>query len=116
MMKCIFKIEEYLPDTNQIVVRFARLHSPQHIDNYKAVAIDATVLDFYDYNSFIESLMMNYGDSRSSTSEMKDPIVNDIEEVNIDTKFDVRDLIGKVIESESDNYRRSILKMRKVDL
>ena len=115
-MKCIFKIEEYLPDTNQIVVRFARLHSPQHIDNYKAVAIDATVLDFYDYNSFIESLMMNYGDSRSSTSEMKDPIVNDIEEVNIDTKFDVRDLIGKVIESESDNYRRSILKMRKVDL
>tara|TARA_B100001996_G_scaffold96938_1_gene72590 strand:+ start:193 stop:540 length:348 start_codon:yes stop_codon:yes gene_type:complete len=115
-MKCIFKIEEYLPDTNQIVVRFARLHSPQHIDNYKAVAIDATVLDFYDYNSFIESLMMNYGDSRSSTSEIKDPIVNDIEEVNIDTKFDVRDLIGKVIESESDNYRRSILKMRKVDL
>ena len=115
-MKCIFKIEEYLPETNQIVVRFARLHSPQHIDNYKAVAIDTTKLDFYDYDSFIESLMRNYGDSRSSMSEIKDSIVNDVEEVNIDTKFDVRDLIGKVIESESDNYRRSILKMRKVDL
>ena len=60
--------------------------------------------------------MRNYGDSRSSMSEKKDSIVNDVEEVNIDTQFEVRDLIGKVIESESDNYRRSILKMRKVDL
>ena len=115
-MKCIFKIEEYLPETNQIVVRFARLHSPQHIDNYKAVAIDTTVLDFYDYNSFIESLMRNYGDSRSSMSEMKDSIVNDVEEVNIDNKFEVRDLIGKIIGCNSDDYKTQIIKMNRVEL
>ena len=38
-MKSIFKIEEYYPDTNQIVVRFARLHAPQPIECYKSVAI-----------------------------------------------------------------------------
>jgi len=115
-MKCIFKIEEYLPDTNQMVVRFARLHSPQHIDNYKAVAIDTTKLDFYDYDSFIESLMRNYGDSRSSMSEKKDSIVNDVEEVNIDTQFEVRDLIGKIIGCNSDGYKTQIIKMNRVEL
>ena len=115
-MKCIFKIEEYLPDTNQMVVRFARLHSPQHIDNYKAVAIDTTKLDFYDYDSFIESLMRNYGDSRSSMSEKKDSIVNDVEEVNIDTQFEVRDLIGKIIGCNSDDYKTQIIKMNRVEL
>ena len=115
-MKCIFKIEDYLPDTNQMVVKFARLHSPQHIDNYKAVAIDTTKLDFYDYDSFIESLMRNYGDSRSSMSEKKDSIVNDVEEVNIDTQFEVRDLIGKIIGCNSDDYKTQIIKMNRVEL
>ncbi len=115
-MKCIFKIEEYLPETNQMVVRFARLHSPQHIDNYKAVAIDITKLDFYSYETFVETLMRNYGDSRSSMSEMKDSIVNDVEEVNIDTKFEVRDLIGKIIGCNSDDYKTQIIKMNRVEL
>ena len=60
--------------------------------------------------------MRNYGDSRSSMSEMKDPIVNDIEEVNIDTKFEVRDLIGKIIGCNSDDYKTQIIKMNRVEL
>ena len=115
-MKCIFKIEDYLPDTNQMIVRFARLYSPQHIDNYKAVAIDTTKLDFYSYETFVKSLMRYYGDNRSAMSEMKDPIVNDVEEVNIDTQFEVRDLIGKIIGCNSDDYKTQIIKMNRVEL
>ena len=115
-MKCIFKIEEYLPDTNQMVVRFARLHSPQHIDNYKAVAIDTTRLDFYSYETFVKSLMRHYGDNRSAMSEMKDPIVNDVEDINVNGEFEVRDLIGKMIGCNSDNYKKEILKMNRVEL
>ena len=44
-MKAIFKIEEYLPETNQIVVRFARLHAPKLIENYTKVAVDCNKLD-----------------------------------------------------------------------
>ena len=115
-MRCIFKIEEYLPDTNQMVVRFARLHSPQHIDNYKAVAIDTTKLDFYNYETFIESLMRYCGDSRSSMSEMKDPIINDVEDININGEFEVRDLIGKIVGCKSDDYKTQIIKMNRVEL
>jgi len=115
-MKCIFKIKEYLPETNQMVVRFARLHSPQHIDNYKAVAISTTRLDFYSYETFVESLMRNYGDSRSSTSDMKDPIVNDVEDINIDGEFEIRDLVGKIVGCNSDDYKTKIIKMKRIEL
>ena len=47
-MKAIFKIEEYLPETSQIVVRFARLHAPEPIEKYHAVAVDYSKLDCYD--------------------------------------------------------------------
>ena len=114
-MKCIFKIEEYLPDTNQMVVRFARLHSPQHIDNYKAVAIDTTRLDFYSYETFVKSLMRYYGNSKVDVSEMKDPIVNDVEDINIDGEFEVRDLIGRSMMCYRDSDRE-LIKMKRIEL
>ena len=115
-MKCIFKIEEYLPDTNQMVVRFARLHSPQHIDNYRAIAIDATRLDYYSYETFVKSLMRYYGNPKVDASELKDPIVNDVEDINIDGEFDVRDLVGKIVGCNSDDYKTKIIKMNRIEL
>ena len=115
-MKCIFKIEKYLPETNQMVVRFARLYSPQHIDEYKASAIDTTRLDFDSYETFVKSLMRNYGDRGSYNSEMNDPIVNDIEEVNINKEFEIGDLMGKIIGCDSDDYKKEIIKMNRVEL
>ena len=47
-MKAIFKIIEYLPETTQIVVRFARLHAPESIEKYSKVAINYSELDCYD--------------------------------------------------------------------
>ena len=34
IIKAIIKIEEYLPDTQQIVMRICRLHSLKKIDEY----------------------------------------------------------------------------------
>ena len=114
-MKCIFKIEEYLPDTNQMVVRFARLHSPQHIDSYRAVAISTTRLEFDSYESFVESLMRTYGNSRVDKSDMKDPIVNDVEDINIDGQFEVRDLIGRCMVCNKDSDKE-LIKMKRIEL
>ena len=44
-MKGIFKIKEYYPDTKQILVSFAKLHSPQSIDNYDDGIVDLDNLD-----------------------------------------------------------------------
>ena len=113
-MKAIFKIEEYLPDTTQIVVRFARLHAPESIEKYKKVAIDYSQLDCYDSDSFVRSLMRKFGNHMVKMQEESEPINNQVESISGD--LDIEKLIGKTIECKVDNDRREILKMRRVEL
>ena len=113
-MKSIFKIEEYLPDTNQIIVRFSRLHAPQPIESYDTMAINCEHLDLYDCDSFVSSLMMKYGDRYVKEYEEKEPLKNNSE--TISGKLDLQDLVGKVVECDTMNYRRFSLKVRKVEL
>ena len=113
-MKAIFKIEEYLPDTTQIVVRFARLHAPESIEKYKKVAIDYSQLDCYDSDSFVKSLMRKVGDHMVKLQEESEPINNITETISGD--LDLEKLIGKTIECKVDNNRRERLKMRRVEL
>ena len=39
-MKLLFKIIQYLPETEQIIVKCCRQNAPKPIDDYDAVAID----------------------------------------------------------------------------
>ena len=39
-MKVIVKIEEYLPDTQQIVMRICALHSHKIIDEYRTMQLN----------------------------------------------------------------------------
>ena len=52
-MKIIFKIIEYLPETEQIVVKFCRENSPKPIDEYNAGAIGTGSIDNSDPTSFV---------------------------------------------------------------
>ena len=57
-MKIIFKVVEYLEDTQQIVVKFCRKNAPKSIDEYSAGAIDIDRLETaYDSQCLIESIM-----------------------------------------------------------
>lgn len=58
-MNLIFKIVEYLPETEQIVVKCCRQNAPKPIDNYDAVALDLMHVDFSNYENFKQSLIMN---------------------------------------------------------
>ena len=113
-MKAIFKIIEYLPDTTQIVVRFARLHAPESIEKYNKVAINYSELDCYDSESFVKSLMRKVGNNMVKLQEEGEPINNEVE--NISGKLNLEDLVGKTIECKIDNDRRERLKMRRVEL
>ena len=116
-MKAIFRIDEYLPETNQIVIRFAKLHSPQHIDNYAPSAVGLHDIDLFDNSTFIEGLMRKCGDSRVLLNEEQDPIVNQAETLSMSDKVDLREMVGKVIECKmTDNRSRKQLRMRKIDL
>ena len=113
-MKAIFKIEEYLPETSQIVVRFARLHAPEPIEKYHAVAVDYSKLDCYDSESFVKSLMREVGNHQVKHYEDKEPIINESE--TISGKLDLSSLVGRTIECKVENDKKQILKMRRVEL
>ena len=113
-MKAIFKIIEYLPETEQIVVRFARLHAPELIEKYNKVAVNLSHLDCYDSESFVKSLMRRCGNHMVKQQEEKEPIVNEAE--TISGKLNFEDLVGKTIECKVDESKRAILKMRRVEL
>ena len=114
-MKAIFKIIEYLPERQQIVVRFARLRAPESIDKYKVGgAIDLSQLDCYDSESFVKSLMRKFGNNLVKQQEEKEPIINEAE--TIPEKLNFEELVGKTIECKVDESNRAILKMRRVVL
>ena len=113
-MKAIFKIIEYLPETTQIVVRFARLHAPDSIEKYNKVAIDYSQLDCYDSEFFVRSLMRKVGNHMVKLQEEKEPVNNVVE--TISGKLNLEDLIGKTIECKIDNDRKERLKMKRVEL
>ena len=113
-MKAIFKITEFLPETEQIVVRFARLHAPESIEKYNKVAINLSHLDCYDSESFVKSLMRRCGNHMVKLQEEKEPIINEAE--TISGRLNLEELVGKTIECKVDNDRKERLKMRRVEL
>ena len=116
-MKAIFRIDEYLPETNQIVIRFAKLHSPQHIDNYAPTVVGLHDIDLYDNYTFIEDLMKKCGNRRVKLNEEQDPVINQAETLIMSDKVNLREMVGKVIECKmTDNRSRKKLRMREIDL
>ena len=113
-MKAIFKIIEYLPKTQQIVVRFARLRAPESIEKYRKIAVNLSHLDCYDSESFVKSLMRKFGNDLVKQQEDKEPIINEAE--TIPEKLNFEELVGKTIECKVDNDRKERLKMRRVEL
>tara|TARA_Y100000114_G_scaffold31113_1_gene26704 strand:+ start:272 stop:613 length:342 start_codon:yes stop_codon:yes gene_type:complete len=113
-MKAIFKIIEYLPERQQIVVRFARLRAPESIEKYRKVAIDLSHLDCYDSESFVKSLMRKFGNNLVKQQEDNEPIINEAETISGELNFE--DLVGKTIECKVENDRKQIIKMRRVEL
>ena len=113
-MKSIIKIEKYLPETNQIIVKFARLHAPQPIDNYDSTPVDCDKLDCYNTETFLHTLMRRVGEKFVLKEEDEEPIFNKVDVV--DEKLDLPNMVGKIIECKVDSNRKQILRMRRVEL
>ena len=56
-MKMLFKIEEYLPETKQVVIRYCRKNSPKPITEYPAKAVSTHNYDVsFDSQNLVESI------------------------------------------------------------
>lgn len=113
-MKGIFKIVEYIPNT-QILVQFCKLNGNKLIDECSPVAIDIDKLDTHDSDFFINSLV-RIGTSIIEEQEKSEPIINESEILEMNTKISIEDLVGRTIQFKPENYKQSILKMRKIEL
>ena len=114
-MKVIIKIEEYLPDTQQIVMRICTLHSHKIIDEYRTYAIELSDLNMLDHESFMDSLI-NKVKHLIQQQDENEPILDGNIPFEIDGELDIQNLIGKVIEGKIYNGKSRLLKMRRIVL
>ena len=115
-MKIIFKIVEYLPESNQIAVKFCYEKSRKSIDDYAPIAINCDELDMFDLETFSDTLIRKFGLKRLEDQERKLETIPDNIPQKLDDKFQVRDLIDKVVEGNYHQRDRFTLKVRKAEL
>ena len=114
-MNVIIKIDEYLPDTQQIVMRICTLHSHKIIDEYRTYAIELSDLNMLDHESFMDSLINKVKHLIQQQNE-NEPILDGNTPFEIDGELDIQKLVGKVIEGKVYNGKTRLLKMRRIEL
>ena len=117
-MKIIFKIEEYYPDTKQVVIRYCRQNAPKPISEYPAKSVSTEQYDTsFDSRNLLESIAQ-YGYNKVLAQEDKEEILPENMPANVPDSLDIADYVGKVFCVE-DRYAIEQMrsrKMRRVDI
>ena len=117
-MKMIFKIEEYLPETNQVVIRYCRKNSPKPISEYPAKAVSTEIYDVsFDSRNLVESISQ-YGFDKVLSQEEEEITLPENLPQEIPNSVDIADYVGKVICVDSKNAREieRSRKMKRIDI
>jgi len=116
-MNIIFRIDQYLPETNQIVVQICKETSRNSILSHKKMAINCETLDLYDAESFSYSLSSKYGSNIVSEEDRNEPILDDNKNSEIiKGDLNLEKLVGKVIGGKVYEKGTRLLKMRRIEL
>ena len=115
-MKGIFKLEQHLPDTKQIIVKFCSANSHKSIDDYGAAALSYADLDLSESELFIDGLMKRNGLLRIEKQELEEPILDSNKTESISGTVNLDDLVGKVIDGTVSERNIAPLKMRRIEL
>ena len=108
-MKILIKIEEYLPETQQIVVKFCSSQSEKSINDIQPLTIDLENLDLFDTELFLESLTAHGQEVIERYEQLQ------FGEVIENSPLDIGGLSGRVLEGKEPR-RKKLLAMRKVEL
>ena len=117
-MKMIFKIEEYLPETKQVMIRYCRQNAPKPISEYPAKAISTEVYDVsFDSRNLVESIAQ-YGYNKVLRQEDNEIILRENIPEDIPDSLDIADYVGKVICVDGENAKEMMRsrRMRKVEI
>ena len=115
-MKGIFKIQEHLPDTKQIIVKFCRANSHKSIDEYVQKAVSYDDLDLSESELFIDGLMKKTGLRKIDKQDSEEPILDNNKSESISGPVNLDDLVGKVIDGTVIELNMTPLKLRRIEL
>ena len=117
-MKMLFKIEEYLPETKQVVIRYCRKNSPKPITEYPAKAVSTEKYDTsFDSQNLVQSIAQ-YGYEKVLRQEEQEDTLPENIPADIPNSLDISDYVGKIICVEGENAKEMerSRKMRRVDI
>ena len=117
-MKTIFKIEEYYPEDNQVVIRYCRQHSPKPISEYPAKCVSTEKYDVsFDSQNLVESIAQ-YGYRKVLTQEDNEETLPENVPEDIPNSLNIADYVGKVlcVEGKDATEKMRSRKMRRVDI
>ena len=117
-MKMIFKIEEYLSETNQVIIRYCRKNSPRPITDYPAKAVSTEQYDTsFDSQNLVESIAQ-YGYKKVFTQEDKENTLPENTPTDIPNSLNIEDYVGKIICVEAKDAQEMMRsrKMRRVNI
>tara|TARA_B100001939_G_scaffold347489_1_gene369259 strand:- start:2025 stop:2354 length:330 start_codon:yes stop_codon:yes gene_type:complete len=109
-MKILIKIEEYLPETQQIVVKFCSSQSEKSIDDVQSLVIDLDKLELFDTELFLESLTAHGQEVVKRYKQLQ--FGEDIE----NGPLDISKLVGRTIERQEFPRNKKMIPMRRVEL
>ena len=117
-MKMIFKIEEYLPETKQVVIRYCRKNSPKPITEYPAKAVSTENYDIsFDSQNLVESISQ-YGYEKVLRQEEQEDTLLENMPAEIPDSLDIVDYVGKIICVDAKDAKEMLRsrKMRRIDI
>ena len=117
-MKMLFKIEEYIPETEQVIIRYCRKNSPKPITDYPAKAVSTKKYDMsFDSQNLVESIAQ-YGYKKVLNQEDKEDTLPENLPVEIPDSLNIVDYVGKIICVEAKDAEEKIKsrKMRRIDI
>ena len=117
-MKMLFKIEEFLPETEQVVIRYCRKNSPKPITDYPAKAVSTKKYDMsFDSQNLVESIAQ-YGYKKVFNQEDKEDTLPENLPVETPNSLNIVDYVGKIICVDANNAEEKIRsrKMRRIDI
>ena len=112
-MNIIFRIDEYLPETNQIVIQLCKETSRNSILSHEKIAINCETLDLYDAESFSHTLSAKYGSGIIAEENRNEPILDDNKNSEIiKGDLNLEKLVGKVIKYDFYDLQKHEFKSR----
>lgn len=114
-MNFIFKIVEYIEETDQIIVKFCRQNSPIPIDDYSPVAINCHNIDMSNYHQFVSSIMRS-GAPIILQQESEEPTLPQNTESELLESTDIKTQLNRVIAINTQELIATSYKMNKIKL